>query len=387
MNLPAHHYLTDPTSLAGLADAITRAPWIGIDTEGNSMFVYREQVCLIQLNIGGELFVIDTLALAAANADFSAVRSALNNYPRRIYLHGGEYDVGTLKRDYQIELKNVWDSQQAASLLGWEKTGYGSVVETLCGIKLDKAFAQYNWGTRPLDPAALLYALDDVIHLPIVCQQLEQAVAAADLEEEVAIANNAVAGTSWSGGFDPAGFYRIKGANEIPHSKLPLLCALFVWRDQLAQAANLPAGRLLNNEVLLALTRQAPTNFGLLKRMGLKSWFIAAHGNDLMDQVKAAQQNPPTIPERPRHRDVHPDEESRERRLKDWRRSEAENRTKKENRTVPLQVVLPAKSLDYLKQHGAHDLHKVPQLGAKRVQKYGDKLRELCSGQGAVEAR
>jgi ribonuclease D len=378
MNLPAHQFVTDPAQLSAMAQLIAAAPWIALDTEGNSMFVYREQVCLIQLNIGGQLFVLDTITIAQAGGSLDVLRTALDNSDKRIYLHGGEYDVGTLKRDYQIVLKNIWDSQQAASLLGWEKTGYGSVVEIICGIKLEKAYTQYDWGTRPLDNGALHYALDDVLHLPVVCQHLEKAIADADLEEELTIANHAVAGTSWSGGFDPAGFYRIKGVREIPTAKLPLLCALFAWRDQLAQAANLPPGRLLNNEVLLALTRQAPTNFGLLKRMGLKSWFIAAHGNDLITQIKDVEKNPPTLPERPRQRDVHPDEESRERRLKDWRRSEAENRSKKENRNVPLQVVLPAKSLDYLKQHGADELTTVPQLGAKRIAKYGDKLREMC---------
>jgi ribonuclease D len=71
---------------------------------------------------------------------------------------------------------------------------------------------------------------------------------------------------------------------------------------------------------------------------------------------------------------VPPEEESREQRLKDWRRGEAEKRK------VPLQVVLPARALEYLKRHGAGDLAAVPQLGAKRGAGYGDKLRALCGG-------
>jgi hypothetical protein len=97
-----------------------------------------------------------------------------------------------------------------------------------------------------------------------------------------------------------------------------------------------------------------------------------------METVRAALDQPPVLPDRPRHRDVLPEEELRETRMKDWRRAEAENRSKAENRPVPLQVVLPAKALEYLKQHGAMDLSAVPQLGAKRRERYGAKLQELC---------
>ena len=95
--------------------------------------------------------------------------------------------------------------------------------------------------------------------------------------------------------------------------------------------------------------------------------------------VKSLSQ-PPELPPRPAHRDVPPEEEERERRLKDWRRTEAESRTKSEGRTVPMQVVLPAKSLEYFKRYGSGgDLSAVPQLGAKRLARYGDKLRQLCN--------
>lgn len=378
MTLPEHTWIDSADRLPALADAIAAAPWTALDTEANSMFVYREQVCLLQANVAGALYLVDTLAIAKAGGSIAPLKNALENPARTIWLHGGEYDVGTLKRDYGITLTGVWDSQQAASLLGWERTGYGSVVEKLCGVALDKAYTHYDWGTRPINEGAMHYALDDVVYLPRVCEALQAEVKAADLEEEVAIANRAVEATGWSGGFDPAGVWRIKGIREVPRQHLPLLFALYLWRDGLAREANQPPGRLLNNEVLLALVRNAPTNFQLLKKLGLRGWFLSAHGEALLDTIKAALADPPVMPDRPRQREVLPEEELRETRLKDWRRSEAENRTKAEGRPVPLQVVLPAKALEYLKQHGGADLNAVPQLGTKRSARYGEKLQELC---------
>jgi ribonuclease D len=379
MTDPVFTWIADEAGLPALAAALAAAPWVALDSEANSMFVYREQVCLLQINAGGALFVVDTLALLRAGtaagragpAVLAALKPELERSDRPLYVHGGEYDVGCLKRDFAIALGGVWDSQQAASFLGWERTGYGAVVEKVCGVVLAKAFTQYDWATRPLDPGALRYAIDDVVYLPRVCDELRAAIRAADLEDELALANQAVAGTGWSGGFDPAGFWRIKGVRDLNGGALPVLAALYKWRDGIAQQANQPPGRIVNNELLLAIARNAPTNFQLLKRMGLRSWFMSAHGEAMMEVIRGVR--PGEVPQRPRQREVLPVEEERETRLKDWRRAEAEKRK------APLQVVLPAKALEHLKQHGAGDLTAVPQLGARRIALYGAKLRDLCA--------
>jgi ribonuclease D len=375
---PEFTWVQQPTGLAELAAALAAAPWVALDTESNSMFVYRERMCLLQVNAGGRLFVVDTLALGApgeegaVSAALEPLRVQLERADRRLYLHGGEYDVGVFKRDYGIRLGGVWDSQQAAAFLGYEKTGYGAVVEKHCGVALDKGWAQYDWGTRPLDPAALRYAVDDVVFLPRIAEALEKAIADAGVEEELALANQAVAETTWSGGFDAGGFWRIKGVRELPPHALSILAVLHAWRDGIARAADRPPGRMINNETMLALARHAPTNFQLLKRVGAKGWLLQAHGDALIATIKAARSDPQPLPPRPRQREVLPIEEEREKRLKDWRRAEAEKRG------VPLQVVLPARALEHLKQFGAGDLSAVPQLGPKRIALIGEHLRRLA---------
>jgi ribonuclease D len=374
MTMPEHQWIDRAEQLPQVVSALAGAPWVALDTESNSMFVYRERMCLLQLNCGGALFVLDGLALAqdAPSHALDSLKRELERHDRPLYLHGGEYDVAVFRRDFGIQLKGVWDSQQAASLLGWEKTGYGAAVERVCSIALDKAWTHYDWGIRPIAPGALLYALDDVIHLPKVAQALQAEILSQDLVEELAIACQAVADAAWSGGFDPAGFWKIKGVRELKGHQLGALCALWTWRDQLARQANQPPGRLINNQMLFTVARIAPTNFQLLKKIGLRGWFLAEQGEALIDCIKNASSDPAQLPSRPRAREVSQDEELREVRLKDWRRSEAERRQ------VPLQVVLPARSLEYLKQHGMNGT-EVPQLGAKRLRLYGDDLRRLCS--------
>ncbi|HTM19216.1 MAG TPA: hypothetical protein VL172_01870, partial [Kofleriaceae bacterium] len=58
-----HQWIDQPEQLGEVAAAMAAAPWVALDTESNSMFVYRERICLVQINAGGRLFVLDPLAL------------------------------------------------------------------------------------------------------------------------------------------------------------------------------------------------------------------------------------------------------------------------------------------------------------------------------------
>lgn len=380
---PAPHKFVDHVDgLAEIARALQTAAWVALDSESNSMFVHREQVCLLQLNVAGAIFVVDTLALGVdprrtPSSALDLLREGLGRSDRPLWLHGGEYDVACVRRDFGIALGGVWDTQQAASLLGWPKTGYGSVVEQLCGVSLGKAYAQYDWATRPLDKAALAYAIDDVVYLPRVAETLKKAVEGADIADELAMQNAVVAATLWTGGFEPSSLWRLRDVERAPPYALKLLARLLRWREDAASDENVPPGRLVNNEVLLAIARHPPTSLADLKRAGVKASVLARHGDTALHAVRAADHD--DVPRRPLSTPPSPAMAAREARLKAWRRDESERRARAEGRAIPLQLVLPARSLDHLRVHGAGDLDAVPQLGARRRERYGDALRALCN--------
>ncbi len=381
MTIPDHLRIDHPDGLATVAAALAAAPWVALDSESNSMFVYREQVCLLQINAGGAFFVIDPLALGVVagqtpSAVLAPLRAELERIDRPLYLHGGEYDAACMRRDFGIAMGGVWDTQQAASLLGWPKTGYGSIVEALTGVVLGKAWATYDWATRPLHPEALAYAVDDVVYLPGIAETLKSAVAAADIEDEVAQANAVVAASEWNGGFDPGGMWRIRDANALGADGLRVLARLYAWRNAAAEAENLPAGRMVNNEVLLLVARHRPASLGELRKSRLKGFIVDRYGAALLEAIAQAPNDP--APLRREMLRMSPESQAREQRLKLWRREEAERRTRAEGRTVPLQLVLPARALEHLTLHGAADLVAVPQLGTRRSARYGDVLRGLC---------
>lgn len=379
-------WIDDAAGIARVAERMASCHTIYLDTESNSMFAYRERICLIQLNLDDSLWLIDSLALEPGPAALAPLARYLNDPERVVVLHGGEYDVACLKRDYQIAPPRIFDTQQAASMLGFARTGYGALVGEVCDVQLPKAHSQYNWGTRPIDSEALRYAVDDVRYLPTVHRALEAQVVEADLADEVAIANQAVAdAAAHDPTYQPNTLWRLKGIRDLPNRCLGLLTALHRWRDEQAAKADVPPGRVLANEPLLQLARVGPTSFPALKRIRLRGWVLRELGDELLTVISDTKDNPPEVPEPPARRELDPAtrerEKQRESRLKDWRRSEAERRG------VPLQVVLPARALEYFKRHGTTEAGAAPQFGDKRADQYLAAIAATITKADAAAAR
>lgn len=366
-------WIQDQSELEALARRLRALDQLALDSESNSGFAYNERLCLLQVNAGEEIYLIDLVEIGRDPNGLEPLRDFLEDPQKRVLIHGGEFDVGCLKRDYRIALKGVWDSQQAASFLGWEKTGYGAVVERVLGIDLPKNHAHYDWSKRPIEGEVLQYAINDVRYLPAVYRFLQDAIQEADLNEEANLAFQAVEEATWNGGYQPEGFWNLRGIGKVPAESRPLLYAIYQWRDGVARQLDLPAGRALNTEVLLALARNPPATAAELKRLGLPRRISQHWATELVECVRQARRNPPKLPERPKRVQLSRSQQKCGDRLKRWRRQEAKRRG------VPLQVVLPLVSLKYLQSHGAADLDSVPQLGDKRIRMYGRKLQDLCA--------
>lgn len=372
VELPPHRWVEDRAGLEALKRQLAAAPAHALDSESNSGFVYRERLCLLQFKVAGELWLVDLLALPGDPDDLDPIRPHLESDGVRTWLHGGEFDVGSLKRDYELALGGVWDTQQAVSFLGWERTGYAAVVERVLAVELEKGYAHYDWGRRPIAPRAVLYALDDVHYLPRVARALEREIERHDLGGELDVANRAVMEATWGTPPGTEGVWRIKGARKLDRSALERLVALWEWREAEAKMRDLPPGRLLNSKLMLALARRPVESRSNLGARGLRGR-LAEYGDDILDVLERAAKRPPRIPEAPRGRSPVAGEIRRLKELKRWRRQEAARRG------VPQPVVLPPTAIEHLARHGADDLEQVPQLGDKRIALYGERLRALCA--------
>jgi ribonuclease D len=143
---------------------------IAVDTESDSLFSYFEKVCLIQFSTPRADYLVDPLSI-----DVSGLAPLFANTSNQKVFHAAEYDLLSLKRDYDFSFANLFDTMLAARILGWPRYGLGPILEEYFEVKLDKRFQRHNWGQRPLSQQALNYArLDTHYLLPLRKIQLEQ---------------------------------------------------------------------------------------------------------------------------------------------------------------------------------------------------------------------
>ena len=88
--LPPPTVITSAPQLAALLKALYDEPFVAVDTESNSLYVYQEQVCLIQISVPNKDYIVDSLAvpdlspLAHFFADPSTCTNMNNAEPPRI---------------------------------------------------------------------------------------------------------------------------------------------------------------------------------------------------------------------------------------------------------------------------------------------------------------
>jgi len=250
-----------PTLLSRL-DALAPAP-VSLDTEADSFHHYFEKVCLVQVEAAGEIFLVDPLGpvpLAPLLARLA---------PRRLLMHGADYDLRLLYRDQGFRAGTLFDTMIAAQLLGEREIGLSALLSKRLGITLDKAHQRADWSARPLPPGMVAYAAADVAHLPALAASLE-----GELVERGRLAWHeeecrrlAAAPFPKERETDPENDWRIKGTNALSAKERAFVRALWDVREARAQALDLPPFRVMTNERLLPAARLAASGEGDLLRL------------------------------------------------------------------------------------------------------------------------
>ena len=248
-------FVDDPDSLSRLLGALDQRPEadVALDTEADSFHHYFEKACLLQLAWDGTAHLVDPLA----PLDVPALLQRLA--PRRLLMHGADYDLRLLSRGYDFRATSLFDTMLAAQLLGEKEIGLAALLSARAGVTLDKTHQRSDWSTRPLTPPMVAYAAADVLHLAALVESLTR-----DLEAKGRIAWHAeecarLAATVFPAGrdADPENDWRIKGTNALADRERAFARALWGAREARARALDLPPFRVLTNERLLLAAKPA----------------------------------------------------------------------------------------------------------------------------------
>lgn len=316
--------------LKEVADSLALAPVIGIDTESDSFHHYQERVCLIQISDGMRDIIVDPLHIE----DMSPLGEILGRPEQVKVLHGADYDVVCLKRDYGFEIRNLFDTMIASQFLSLSRVGLADVLQEIFGVVLDKRYQRYDWAKRPLLQEHLTYARNDTHWLIALREVLMDRLARVDRLDAVMEECERISQREWSGRKqDPADFLKVKGAGVLDAESQRVLRQLFMYRDEQARRMNRPVFKVIPDPVLLAITRVKPREFNALAHLvRANSPLMRAHGQGLLKAVSQGLLDQEPLPE---HRRVAPQRRaSNERvnqviveRLRLWRNERVGNET------------------------------------------------------------
>ena len=151
---------------------LSHEPALAIDTESNSLHCYRERVCLIQIGTTKDTFIIDPIRVT----DLSTLGLILANPSIEKVIHGSDYDLRSLDRDYGFKLNNLFDTHIAAKFIGSVTPNLASVLYDTLKISIPKnrKLQTSDWSKRPISEPGLEYAANDVIYLLAMSQKLKQ---------------------------------------------------------------------------------------------------------------------------------------------------------------------------------------------------------------------
>ena len=279
-----------------VAACCVRAGSFALDTEADSMHSYFHKVCLIQVTAAGQHLVIDPLALEPS--DLSPLWKAVGDPSTPVLMHGADYDVRILDRDYGAQVRGLQDTQIMAQLLGEEKTGLAALLDKELDVRLDKRYQRADWGRRPLKAEQLAYAAADTAYLGDLTDRLRSRLEELGrwgwAEEEFrtleGVRHTAAAP-------DPVAFERLKGARALRGAERDRLYSLHLWRDREARALDVPPFKILGNRQLMLLALEPPVDRAELgKTEGIGPRAVRRWGRELLRRLDRPQRAPERVP-------------------------------------------------------------------------------------------
>jgi len=286
-----------PSKLKNFVRSLIYEKALGVDLEADSMYHFKEKVCLIQMATKNISVIIDPLRIE----DLSALKPIFKRRDIQKIFHGADYDMRSLYRDFQITVNNLFDTQLASRFLCFQETGLEAVLKNKFHVSLDKKYQRKDWSKRPLPEDMIAYAAKDVFFLVPLAENLK-----AELKEKGRL--------SWVleecehlskvrpiiKDTEPL-YLKFKGAGKLNPRSLAVLEALLQYRRNVAQKKDKPLFRILGSRSLMDLAVKKPSSLKQLDRTKILSpRQISMYGQELIqvvaDAMKLRTQDLPVYP-------------------------------------------------------------------------------------------
>jgi ribonuclease D len=250
-----YQYITKAHECEQAIAALSTTTMIGVDIEGDSLYHYQEKVSLIQVSGGGKHYIFDPLVLDSV----LGLATLFENRSILKIFHGSEYDITSLKRDFDFKIGPIFDTALAARAIGMTQWSLKEVVSRFFNVTLSKVHQKSNWSLRPLSQGQLDYAAEDTAYLPplysLFMDEIQKKGREAQIREECLFLEN----LTWSRKpFEPNDYLRVSGAKALSLEEQKIFRELVVTRDRLASERDVPPFKVAHSSDLIKLAVEPP---------------------------------------------------------------------------------------------------------------------------------
>ena len=268
--------------LEEIARSLEKENAVAVDLEADSMYHYKEKVCLIQIATEKTSVVIDPLALK----NLAPLNPIFSNPDIKKIFHGADYDVRSLYRDFKIRINNLFDTELACRYLGIKETGLQAVLKMFFNVNVDKKYQKKDWSKRPLPKEMMAYASKDVIYLLPLARMLIHKLKTMDRMTWVLEECEDLSKVRPVSSNEAPLFMKFKGAGRLKSRSLAMLEALLQFRKRVAEKKDKPFFKIIGNESILKIATARPVTLRRLKNIkALSNRQISMYGNDLLKVV------------------------------------------------------------------------------------------------------
>ena len=278
--------VSDAAGLQSLLARLEQAPMVALDTEGNSFHAYVERVCLMQLGLPDGQILVDPLAV-----DVRPLGPLLADKSRLWVLHGADFDVRTLHRDFGFRIGRLFDTMIAAQTMKLPELGLAALLKSHFGVELRKGEQRSDWGRRPLTAPQRVYAAADVRWLLPLHDRLQSSLQEKDMVAKAHAQFEKLRGVvSRERIFDPEGYRFLKGARALDAKSQALLRIFWCAREEIARELDRPPFKVVAEATMVEVARAQPADLGALRKLRGMSELVARRIGPLL--VPAAPTGP-----------------------------------------------------------------------------------------------
>lgn len=292
--------IVDTETLAAFCDRQKGVDFITVDTEFVREKTYYPILCLMQIAGPKEEAVIDAMA---PDINLSPIGGLFADNTILKVLHAGRQDNEIFYNLFRALPKPLFDTQIAAMVCGFgDQVAYGTLVQKLTGVEIEKTSRFADWSHRPLTQKQLRYALSDVTHLRPAYDKLAAELKQTGRADWVASEMEILTDTKTYEMNPRKAWERIKSrtAND---KFLSVLREVAAWREEEAQKRDIPRNRILRDDSLLDISAHTPNSVKALSRTrGIPKGFATGQLADgLLEAIKRGtnipeQERPKVVP-------------------------------------------------------------------------------------------